>query len=33
MEKLAVLPEYRHEGHCRNLVEFVCEYIKKTTGK
>ena len=33
MEKLAVLPEQRHRGYGRELVEFVCDYVKQNTGK
>jgi len=32
MDKLAVLPEYRHKGCGRKLVEFVFDYVKKNRG-
>jgi ribosomal protein S18 acetylase RimI-like enzyme len=32
MEKLAVLPEYRHRGYGRTLIDFVCEYVKNEGG-
>lgn len=33
LEKLAVLPEHRHKGCGRNLVDFVCERAMKEGGK
>ena len=33
MEKLAVLPEQRHRGYGRELVEFVFDYVKRNKGK
>jgi ribosomal protein S18 acetylase RimI-like enzyme len=33
MEKLAVLPEYRHKGYGTRLVRFVLDYIKNKGGK
>jgi ribosomal protein S18 acetylase RimI-like enzyme len=32
MDKLAVLPEYRHKGYGRKLVEFMFDYVKKSHG-
>jgi ribosomal protein S18 acetylase RimI-like enzyme len=32
MEKLAVLPEYRHRGYGRTMIDFVCEYVKSECG-
>lgn len=32
MEKLAVLPEYRHHGCGQKLVEFAIDYVKKCGG-
>ena len=32
MDKLAVLPEYRHKGYGRELVNFAVEYVKKQGG-
>lgn len=29
MEKLAVLPEYRHNGYGSRLIDFVVETVKK----
>jgi ribosomal protein S18 acetylase RimI-like enzyme len=33
MEKLAVLPEYRHNGYGSRLIGFVVETVKKAGGK
>ena len=33
MEKLAVLPEYRHKGYGTRLIDFVVETVKKAGGK
>jgi GNAT superfamily N-acetyltransferase len=33
IEKLAVLPEYRHKGYGGELMEFVSDYVKKADGK
>jgi ribosomal protein S18 acetylase RimI-like enzyme len=33
LEKLAVLPEYRHRGFGRQLVDFVCEISRQGGGK
>jgi len=33
MDKLAVLPEYRHKGYGRKLVRFVFEQVKKSKGE
>lgn len=33
MEKLAVLPEYRHNGYGSRLIDFVVETVKKAGGK
>lgn len=33
MDKLAVLPEYRHKDYGRKLVEFVLSYVKKHKGE
>ena len=32
MERLAVLPEYRHAGYGKKLMDFVCDYVKKENG-
>jgi ribosomal protein S18 acetylase RimI-like enzyme len=32
MDKLAVLPEYRHKGYGKKLVEFVFDYVKNSHG-
>ena len=32
MEKLAVLPGYRHRGHGRAMIDFVIEYVKHNQG-
>jgi len=32
LDKLAVLPEYRHQGHGKKLVEFVVGSVKKQGG-
>lgn len=32
MERLAVLPEYRHKGYGRRMVEFVTDYIAEQGG-
>ncbi|MDO9333828.1 MAG: GNAT family N-acetyltransferase [Dehalococcoidales bacterium] len=33
MEKLAVLPGYRHQGYGRKLVEFAVDYVRSHNGK
>ena len=33
MEKLAVLPEYRHRGFGKKLMDFVSDYVKAKNGK
>jgi ribosomal protein S18 acetylase RimI-like enzyme len=33
MEKLAVLPEYRHRGYGRGLADFVYSYVKEKKGE
>jgi len=33
MDKLAVIPEHRHKGYGRKLVEFVLDYVKKNRGE
>ena len=33
MEKLAVLPDYRHHGYGQKLVEFAVEYARNHNGK
>ena len=33
MERLAVLPEYRHKGYGRQIVEYVTEYVSAQGGK
>jgi ribosomal protein S18 acetylase RimI-like enzyme len=33
MDKLAVLPEYRHKGYGRRLVEFVLDDVKRHKGE
>ncbi|MCX6005195.1 MAG: GNAT family N-acetyltransferase [Chloroflexi bacterium] len=33
LDKLAVLPHHRHQGHGKKLVEFVVEYVKKNGGE
>ncbi|HEX2946670.1 MAG TPA: GNAT family N-acetyltransferase [Clostridia bacterium] len=33
MERLAVLPEYRHNGYGRKLIDFVMDYARKSGGK
>jgi GNAT superfamily N-acetyltransferase len=33
LEKLAVLPEHRHKGYGKNLVDFVCQYTAAEGGK
>ena len=33
MEQLAILPEYRHKGYGKKLVEFVLDYVKRNKGK
>jgi ribosomal protein S18 acetylase RimI-like enzyme len=33
LDKLAVLPDHRHHGHGKKLVEFVVEYVKKSGGE
>ena len=33
MDKLAVMPEHRHKGYGRKLVEFVLDYAKKNKGE
>ncbi|MFC1714935.1 GNAT family N-acetyltransferase [Candidatus Poribacteria bacterium] len=32
MEKLAVLPEYRHRGFGKKLMDFVFDYVKQRNG-
>lgn len=32
MEKLAVLPEFRHKGYGRRIMDFVCDYIRSNGG-
>lgn len=32
MEKLAILPEYRHKGYGRAMIDFVFEYVKREGG-
>ena len=33
MEKLAILPEYRHKGYGKSAMDFVVEYIKSKGGE
>ena len=33
MERLAVLPEYRHRGYGRELADFVYSYVEEKRGK
>ena len=33
LEKLAVLPEHRHKGYGKELVDFVCEHAAAEGGK
>lgn len=33
MEKLAVLPEYRHRGFGKQLMDFVFAYVRRESGK
>jgi ribosomal protein S18 acetylase RimI-like enzyme len=33
IEKLAVLPEYRHKGYGGELIAFVSDYVKNAEGK
>ena len=33
LDKLAVLPEYRHKSYGQQLVEFVIKYVKKRGGQ
>lgn len=33
MERLAVLPEYRHNGYGKDLIDFVFDYVKNHSGK
>lgn len=33
MEKLAVLPEFRHKGYGRRIMDFVCDYIRSNGGR
>ena len=33
MEKLAVLPEYRHKGIGKKLIDFVFAFVKRNGGK
>lgn len=33
MEKLAVLPQYRHSGHGRRLVAFVIDHVRHAGGQ
>jgi len=32
MEKLAILPEYRHKGFGKKLVDFVFDYVRRENG-
>lgn len=33
MEKLAILPEYRHKGYGKKVMDFVVNYVKGKDGK
>lgn len=33
VEKLAVVPGFRHQGNGKMLMNFVCDYVKKIKGK
>ncbi|NIM07217.1 MAG: GNAT family N-acetyltransferase, partial [Armatimonadetes bacterium] len=33
LEKLGVLPEHRHQGYGKKLVDFVCEAVKNESGR
>ena len=33
LEKLSILPEYRHKGYGKALVDFAVEYVKSLGGK
>ncbi|HHU51217.1 MAG TPA: GNAT family N-acetyltransferase [Firmicutes bacterium] len=33
MEKLAVLPEFRHRGYGRMIMDFVSDFVRKNGGK
>lgn len=33
MEKLAILPEYRHKGYGKKVMDFVVDYVKDKEGK
>lgn len=33
LEKLAVLPKYRHRGYGKGLIDFTVEYVKSRAGK
>jgi ribosomal protein S18 acetylase RimI-like enzyme len=33
MEKLAILPEYRHKGYGKKVMDFVVNYVKCKDGK
>ncbi len=33
LEKLAVLPEYRHRGYGKKLLDFASDYVNKKMGK
>ncbi len=33
MEKLAILPEYRHKGYGKKVMDFVVNYVKDKDGK
>ncbi len=33
MERLAVLPEYRHRGYGRKLMDFVSDYVRTNNGR
>ncbi len=33
VERLAVLPEYRHEGHGKKLMDFACDHVRKRKGE
>ncbi len=33
MERLAVLPEYRHKGYGKELIDFVVDFVREHGGK
>lgn len=33
MEKLAVLPEYRHRGYGEKMMDYVCNYVQRMGGE